>query len=253
MRNVFLLALLSVGCVAELEDIEDVEDDTSSRVALNGLTAPSTDLSLNVDPSLIRAVAKGSLATAGTRVPALFTTAKGREQFAYLYGCAERPGKTLTISANGTSYVYEGAMGLAREWLTDLLPSTKYKLVSACMLARTNYFGIHVSISMRNKQIATPSTERDGYTVVEGAFWGDVFTPGAPMRACASPTKLSGVAISTLPQRECAVSVDGAITKCGFGYAGDCSNACVTDLTKKLGYSDCEGYVDAIAVFVAKP
>ncbi len=253
MRNVFLLALLSAGCVAELEDIEDVEDDTSSRVALNGLTAPSTDLSLNVDPSLIRAVAKGSLATAGTRVPALFTTAKGREQFAYLYSCAERSERVITIAANGTSYTYVGAMGLATEWSSAPLSTTKYKLVSACMLARTNYSGTHVSISMRNRAIATSSREQESYTVLEGAFWGDVFSIGGSMRACPSPTKLSGAPISTLPQRECTISLDGVTTKCGFGYAGECSTVCVTDLTKILPYTNCQGAADAIAVFVAKP
>jgi hypothetical protein len=259
MRTVFLLALLTSGCVTEMageaEEAEETEGDdeigTSSRVALNGLTARST-MNLTTDPMLLPLLAQGSLASAGSRVPALFTTEHGRRQFSYIYSCAER-GKTISISSGGVSYSFTGTMGLATEWTSSALPTTKYAIVTACMLARTNYTGAQVSISMRNSRIATTSTELAAYTVVEGAFWGDVFSSTPTMRACPSAMKLSGAAISTLPDRECTVSLDGLKTMCGFGYAGECSKVCVTDLTKAIGYSNCERNADTIVVYVAKP
>lgn len=256
MRSVLLLALLSGGCVEGLEDaeqIEDTDDETSSRVALNGLTALNADMTYTLDPSLLQTLAQGSLRTAATRVPTLFATAAGRDQFSYLYTCAEKSNAKLTVVApSGTAYTYNGSLGLATEWTSGALPQKKYGLMTACMLARTNYFGEVVSISMRNDKISTRSDEQEAFTVPEGAFWGDLFT-GTAMRACTSATKLSGAPISTLPQRECTVSTDGATTKCGFGYAGECSTVCVTDLTKKNGYSKCEGHADSISVFVAAP
>lgn len=246
MRTVFVLALLFTGCVMELEDEQnDDEIGTSSRVALNGLG--STNF------TQLRAVAQGSLATAGTRVPALFTTADGRELFAYVASCAMTAGKTVSVTSGGASYTFTGVMGIAKEWEVSTLPTSKYKRVSACILARTNYFGTEVSISMRNANISTKTSELNAYTVVEGAFWGDLFSTTVTMRACASPAKLAGSTVSTMPLRECAAPADATTTKCKFGFAGECSKVCVTNLTTKIGYSNCEGNVDSIVVYLAKP
>lgn len=255
MRAVFLLAVLSCGCAVTDDGLEvDDEVGTSSRVALNGLAALNADLSPTLDPLLLRRLAQGSLRTAATRVPTLFDTRAGRDQFSYLYTCAEKSKAKLTVVArNGTTYTYQGVMGIATEWTTGALPSTKYRLMTACMLARTNYFGIVVPISLRNDKISTTSDEQTEFTVVEGAFWGDAFTVGASFRACASPAKIAGSTISTLPERECTTPLDGVTTKCGFSYAGECSEVCVTDLTKKAAYSHCEDNGDSIAVYVAKP
>ena len=258
MRSILFVALLSTGCVVGLEDAGDEvageagDDGTSSRIALNGLTA-NTTMSVTTDPSPLRTLSQGSLASAGTRVPAMFSTAEGRDQFAYLYSCAESVGRSLTVSANGTSYTFAGGLGLAPEWTTSFLASYKYKLMTACMLARTNYRGITVQISMRNLKIPTALSEVTNFGVLEGAFWGDAFTAGGSLRACPSPAKLAGAKTSTLPLRECTVSKDGVTTKCSFGYAGECSKVCVSDLTNALGYSGCEGNADTIAVYVANP
>lgn len=260
MRKVFLLALLSAGCVVGVDegvegDIgeEGPDDETSSRIALNGLTAFGADMSLTLDHSLLPTLAKGSLKTAAARVPQLFATAAGRDKFAYIYSCAERRNQSLTVTVSGTSYTFRGSMELAREWTSTALTPSKYELMSACMLARTNYFGVEVAISMRSHQLGTKPSEKAAYTVVEGAFWGDVFTEGGSMRACASPAKLSGEAISTLPQRECTASVDGVTTKCGFSYAGECTDVCATGRAEDLAYTNCDGNAGTIAVYVAKP
>ncbi len=253
MRSVLLLAVLTVGCAAELDEGgEEDEVGTSSRVALNGLTSSTPD-SLTSDFSLFPQVAGGSLPTASARVPRLFSSAKGREQFSYLVSCAEKPDRTVVLTVSGVTYTFAGSMALAPEWSSGALSASKYKLVTACILARTNYFGISVPISMRSRTLTTSDAEAAAFTIAEGAFWGDLFTAGMPPRACASLAKLSGEAISTLPQRECTTSLDGVSTLCGFDYAGECSMVCAADLTKKFGYTDCEGTTETITVFVQKP
>lgn len=246
MRTVLLVAVLATGCVTDMGDDAAPGDDigTSARVSLNGLV---------LNRSLLGDVAKGSLTSVPTRVPTLLSSADGREQFSYLVSCSMRSDKKIVATVSGVSYTFQGSLGLATEWDTAALPTTKYRLISACMLARTNYQGVQVAISMRGKKFTTSSTEQLAYTVVEGAFWGDVFTQNGVVRACASPTKLSGSTVSTLPLRQCTVSTDGINTLCGFGYAGDCSTVCLYKDTK-IGFSDCEGFGgDTIAVYLAKP
>ncbi len=275
MRNAFVLAvLLGGGCVTEMgdEDIGDPMEDpmgdpadtvdptpaedfeTSARISLNGLVLNSSMLGTvsPESPSLLGTLAQGSLKSAGTRVPTLFATANGRDQFMYLVSCSLSSSASVSIAANGTTYKYFGALGMAPQWSYTALGTSSYKQVSACMLARTNYAGVSVQISMRSPKIPTSQTEKQNFTVVEGSFWGDVFTPGGVARACASPAKLSGANISTLPLRECTKSLDGVTTKCGFSYAGPCANVCVNDVTASMGYSKCEGDLDSIAVYVAK-
>ena len=229
MRNVFLLALLSAGCVAELEGFEGESDEigTSIRIALNGLTTTSF--------TQLRAVAQGSLATAGTRVPTLFTTADGRELFAYVASCSMTAGRSVVIVSGGVSYTFKGTMGIAKEWEASTLPTSKYKRVSACVLARTNFFGTEVAISMRNSNIATKTSELEAYTVVEGAFWGDIFSTTVTLRACASPAKLAGSTVSTMPLRECAAPADTTTTKCVSGHASEWSKVCATNPTSSVG------------------
>lgn len=258
MRTLLFLGALASGCMTDVDESEVVtmedegdEVETSERVALNGLTAMDATVA-PATPSfpLLAAVAQGTLPTAGTRVPSLFATEHGREQFAYLVSCAIPSTKTISIKAGGVTYSFKGAMNLASGWINQPLAVQSYKVVSACMLARTNFYGVAVPISMRGPGLATPSWEVAAFTVLEGAFWGDVFTATGTVNACTSPAKLAGSTVSTLPLRECTVSVDGITTKCGFKYAGDCSKICTM---LNGSYTKCAGVAETIAVLVAKP
>jgi hypothetical protein len=248
MKYALALTLVAAvsGCIVdEGEDTTFSSDESevlsSNRIALNGLT---------LDRTLLGEVARGGLTTAPSRAPQLFATDLGRETFSYLVSCALKAGNNVTVTVNGVQYTYMGAIGLEDAWLKNPLPLKSYQYVSSCILARTNYFGVSVPISLRGPDYTTSAAEKTAFTVVEGAFWGDVFTPGADMAACSSPLKLSGSTISTLPLRECTVSLDGITTKCGFRYAGDCSRVCNADGSGV--YTTC-GTAKTATVFLAAP
>lgn len=238
------LAAMATGCVVDEIDLstESSEVLSSNRISLNGLT---------LERSVLGDVAAGPLGSADTRAPDLFTTTEGREQFSYLVSCALPADKTITIGKGKSRYTYNGSLGLASIWERSALPTQLYGRVSACMLARTNYFGVSVPISMRGSGFATTDAEKQAFTVQEGAFWGDVFTPGATMAACPSALKLSGSTISTLSLRECTVSVDGTTTKCGFSYVGGCEDVCTTDAGDT--YRNCGNGTMVISVYLAAP
>lgn len=196
-----------------------------NRIALNGLT---------------------SLGGAST----MLDTADNRDVVRYLVQCALPEGSSVTLSdANGT-YTFDGAIGLAPGWTTSAPSASEKRWVSACLLARTNAYGVSVAVSLRgpNAALTVDSTEASAYSLREGAFWGDVFGEEFDANACPGPLKLADSQLSTLPLRACAVSADGVTTTCGHDYAGACATAC-SDASGN--YTSCAGVTEVITTYVA--
>jgi hypothetical protein len=63
--------------------------------------------------------------------------------------------------------------------------------VSACMLARTNAYGVSVPLSIRSRShdVLRPvdALEDEAYRFQEGAFWGNLFAESPQMYACYGP------------------------------------------------------------------
>ena len=113
------------------------------------------------------------------------------------------------------------------------------RLVSACILARTNRFGVPVEISLRaDPAITDPppalradAAERAAFPLHEGGFFGDLFAPGAPARVCQgraaieTPDKLRAARrVCALPSG--ATTPDGRpLSACGFIITGPCTAA----------------------------
>ncbi len=71
-------------------------------------------------------------------------------------------------------------MGLAPAWLQRGLNLAEQHWVSACMLARTNYFGKHIEISMRAPNtdfdsLQITQNEEEDFIIFEGGFFGNIF------------------------------------------------------------------------------
>ena len=79
----------------------------------------------------------------------LADTPTKREQLKYLVGCALAEETEAYTTVDGEEYIFEGDMGLAPQWIDKGLTPEEERWVSACMLAKTNFFGKHVRISMR--------------------------------------------------------------------------------------------------------
>ncbi|WP_438003448.1 hypothetical protein WME89_31765 [Sorangium sp. So ce321] len=164
-----------------------------------------------------------------------------RDLMRYLVSCALRPDQTFSFSWTDSAgvvhpEVYRGDLGMAHWWATGAITNDTYvqRQITACIAARTNWYGTHVTISLRNAESAMSSsvTERQTYTVREGAFWGNLFASTPYVRACYTP---AGVARARQLQRDCAaghLTVDPAtgattVQQCGpMTIVGSCDAVC---------------------------
>ena len=161
--------------------------------------------------------------------PALIATAQARQQLKYLASCALDPDTTLYGVQDGQTYEFPGGMGLAPAWSTRALTLAERRWVSACILARTNAFGVSVQISMRATDTAFASLsatpdEINSHSLYEGAFYGDLFAEQATAFVCVGSNHASDQHARARRQRVCTdVAQDGsALTQCGFVQTGLC-------------------------------
>ncbi len=172
-----------------------------------------------------------------------------RELMRYLVGCALPTGQSLDFSweEDGTtqSVTWEGWHGLCSDWPTktptDLstgdathMSATEWascrRWVSACLLARTNAFGVPVDISLRAQNdgpggaLATTAGERSDYSLREGTFYGDLWdettTADFPFYTCAGPAS----DFPGITQRACSSWYESNVI-CPFSNLGWCTQS----------------------------
>ncbi len=148
--------------------------------------------------------------------------------------------------------------------------------VSACLLSRTNAYGVHVHISMRapddapqpiKDALATTQDERSTYSHREGTYYGNIFATGAigdpvQLYACAGPESN----VPEITNRFCSsAGDDGPIDVIGSCLtAGQSTGVCGGEDTNPAsstfgGIRECHGhngagpYKETITVFLADP
>ncbi|MFT3767982.1 MAG: hypothetical protein QM820_21230 [Minicystis sp.] len=155
----------------------------------------------------------------------------------YVIGCAFDPTQSFSFSWTDASNVvhnetYWGIAGIVPNWANAPLSSdSKQRLITSCLLARTNYSGTSVTISMRSpqnplkKDVTDP--ELTSYPSIEGAFWGNIFASSPGLYACYDATN---VAHSRAALRECAtghLTSLGVVLPCGpIALTGSCASVC---------------------------
>src|SRR5262245_9546197 len=116
-------------------------------------------------------------------------TAAQREQLKYLARCALPADITLYADQEGTRFTFPGGLGLAPRWVDEAMTPSEERWGSACLLAHVNYFGKHVLVSMRATPppvpaLAVAADEQQTFTLFEGGFFGNLFTPEPVAYAC---------------------------------------------------------------------
>ncbi|HET9620737.1 MAG TPA: hypothetical protein VFP84_05205 [Kofleriaceae bacterium] len=168
-----------------------------------------------------------------TSAAQMAATADARETLSYAVGCALSDAQSITFSVAGTSYTFTGELGLQPGWTTGALSASDAAWISACVLARVNLTGAHVSISVRGSAsaLATTASEVAAWRLEEGAFWGNAFTDLGAVTgyACDGIDQSADDTRGDLPERQCAQPdgvTDSQATPCGFTYAGACTAVC---------------------------
>ena len=247
--TVLTATMVLSGCVVEPAGTEAVGSaaeavDSSNALTINALTINA----LTINALTINALTINSLTSNSLGSPVVTalqdTTSVGdgsRSVFHYIVGCALPAGQSVSYTwtdALGNPYtvVEQGQIGLAPEWATGSLSSDGAQLVSGCVAARVNYFGVEVHISVRNPDLAsvTPDSELAAYPYVEGSFWGNLFSASPGLYSCYDPDNVDH---SRADQRDCATGYldgTGQLQPCGpITLTGSCSDVC-----KKLDADD---------------
>jgi hypothetical protein len=245
-----LLAALTVtlvlsGCAADAVEGEAIGEARSAVEGENAMVANAMVANAMVANAMVanamvaNAMVANSLdpnVMAGIQDPSP-TGDLNRMFLRYAVGCAFNPSQSFSFSwtdALGAVHdeTYQGALGLAPGWAYGPLWGSGQRIVSACLAARTNYFGVTVHLSVRGAVEAlrenTSAAELAAYPYVEGAFWGNLFSSSPGLYACYNP---ANVAHSRADQRDCATGYldsAGQLHSCGpIVLTGSCDDQCL--------------------------
>lgn len=239
MRSVLTVVFVSAMATACVDET-DTETDFATRTqgVLEGNKIATNKIATNkiaLNKIATNQISSNKIATNGILLnentsQELLATADGREVLSYVIGCAIPANVTLIGKYAGVTYQFQGDIGLAPSWLKQPLRETDQRWVSACLISRVNLFEIPVSISIRGPHAALKVTQNEArdYSAEEGAFFGNVFTPGdEPIiwNACRGRTQASGES-GDLALRDCTEPdpANPGFTMCGFTFAGDCAD-----------------------------
>jgi hypothetical protein len=171
--------------------------------------------------------------------------AKADEVMRYIVRCAVPAGQTRTYTrpSTGQTYTWTGALGLAPVWASGSpAPLLEQQLISACLAAHVNPYGVNVPISVLGRHatgqvIAYTSDELNTFPKQESCFFGNLFT-GQGIYAGSRGTLLNQ---SLSSSRACAV-VDNSGSQrkqcLPIYFVGECANHCTLDASG-LFYASC--------------
>jgi len=182
------------------------------------------------EPSTVRLPRQVELAN-----PDLASTAVKRQQLTYLVQCALSEDVVLYTEQGAERFTFQRQMGLAPRWLSEALTPREERWVSACLLARVNYFGKRVIISLRATPAPVPALEpsddeQQTFSIFEGGFFGNLFLPNPVAYTCQGERTPAQAVDPIFQDRICtketgATTADGTpITYCRFLMTGPCED-----------------------------
>lgn len=231
-----MLASLLVACT----DVVEPEEGTSSQSVLVDNRLAANRLAANrlaANRLAANRLAANRLAANRLRLDPiaagdLLTTPEGIDLLTFVVSCALPEGVTLVAEDPTTHDPLEffGEVGLAPRWAHRRLDKIGQRWISACLFARVNANNVTVPISLRgpHRGLVTTPEERAGWTLEEGAFYGNLFLPlDQPIDwiACRGRTQAAGET-GGLVDRDCTEPdpQNPGKTFCGFTFAGDCED-----------------------------
>ncbi len=226
---VLAVAALFIGaCAAPLDPEAEAADDaasqpvrshnalTSNALTSNALTAEAlTSNALTSNALTGQALSDNPLTAEALRDPSARTVLR------YIASCALPAGERLTVALDDDELSFPGELGLAPGWGQEggSCDGACRTWVSGCVLARVNYLGQKVSLSLRGDraELRADKAERSAYPRREATYYGDIFAEVPRYHACLPPEA------SAIP-RVCGPSLE----TCAIEVAGSCDSLCDT-------------------------
>jgi hypothetical protein len=233
MKVLLAAVLITTACVGPDTDADD-EGTAVPKLASNSLM-----------PSQIVYGSKlNTVALSSSSINSLAQTANGRTFLYYVVGCALASNQSVSTTVGITNYTWYGDSGLTTYWTSHALSASDTRWVSACVLARTNYYGQLVTISMRgsNTNLASTSDELTNYNAEEAAYFGDIFNYSRS-NGCEGSDQATYPTYSGFQYRICGVTDPNHTgqTYCTFNNASSCSTACASYTGHGGYYYGCTG------------
>ena len=173
-------------------------------------------------------------------------TSNAAEVMRYVVLCAVPAGQTRTYTdvLAGKTYTWSGSLGLAPGWASGLSATlAEQQLVSGCLAAHVNKYGVHISISVLGKDsagqpIPYTDSELSSHSRREACLFGNLFSQegvyaghdGAALASTESSTRVCtlGAAPGTSQAANCAPLTP----------VGTCDSYCTLDPTGTY-YTSC--------------
>jgi hypothetical protein len=270
MKRCLLAAVLGLCVTTALAGCGGSRGDAESAVG-EATSALEDDNALDVNALDVNALDVNALDVNALDVNALDVNALAALQdpspngdlmrafVAYAASCALDAGQSFDFSwtdALGLTHdeSYPGLLGLAPTWATGPLSTSGAGWVSACVISRVNWYGVHVTLSSRGQISVLRQPSRDemaAFPYQEGAFWGNLFQPIPTAYACHDPADDDH---SRAAMRVCATGwIDdaGDVEPCGIiQLVGPCSAVCNGWSDEGQFWEHCGGVRQAITTYL---
>ncbi|WP_224243029.1 hypothetical protein [Hyalangium gracile] len=247
----------ALGCGTEAEPssagealaMQEAAQDTDSGVSLDGLSVNG----LSVNGLSVNGLSVNGLSVNGLSVNGLQTLifqdwfeedpTLRSNVMKYVVQCALPSGQSrgYTSPVTGRTYLWRGQFGLAPRWTTGN-PATvaEQQLVTACLAAHANKFGMHISLSVLGKTamgstIPYTATELATYSETEACFFGNTFADEGIFAA----NDRNYLRSWESSPRACGLSALEQSTDCApIIHVGTCRDYCTLDATGTF-YTQC--------------
>jgi hypothetical protein len=248
-----LALVVLVGCLDAGDQLTSTGEDLTSQngLSLNGLSLNGLSLNgLSLNGTSLNGLSLNGLdlGLATTQFATWFHAdpVNSAIQVGYIAKCAKATGQNLTWTdpATGTPYSWPGELGLAPLWTDRAMTVTEQQVMSACMVAHANKYGVHVSIAVEGRtasgsEIPRATNELLTYPIREAGWFGNT-TNGEGVFVCLDHTPWLPAFSSP---RACALDVApvGATSPAcpPIVFTGACISICTPDITKTY-YTSCK-------------
>jgi hypothetical protein len=178
-------------------------------------------------------------------------TDSGRQLLQYIARCALAEGDFLRVESAGRVWHFPGLLGVAASWEHASLDMDEQEILTACLLAHVNAFGVSVPISVRSPLLAAAGEDESAvFYYGDGAFYGNLSAPSPQRYACQIRANeyfdevtqtMESAASPFASQRICAG--ENTAARCGMVFTGYCDEVC--DVVERDGnqwrFGDCLG------------
>ena len=155
---------------------------SANGMSANGMSANGMSANgMSANGLSANGLSANGLATADFAAWFMYDPPMGNMIMRYLVKCALPAGETLTYELGGEEYRWFGVLGLAPGWAAGAMTPPEQQLMTACLGAHSNKFGLHIALSVRGPLadgqtlIPLDPGEDTALPVPEGCFFGNLF------------------------------------------------------------------------------